>query len=130
MVIPDAGAAKKAYEWLGGAEVIQAQKTRNTATGELSGFSIPVTDLGGRDCLIVDDICDGGGTFLGLAKELQAANAGALTLAVTHGLFTKGFDALLSSFAKVYCFESRERHASEHVISVPFSALYEGGTIR
>lgn len=46
-------------------------------------------------CLVVDDICDGGGTFLALADELKRKGAGALSLLVTHGIFSKGIDSLL-----------------------------------
>lgn len=54
-------------------------------------------DLDGRQyfergrtiALIVDDICDGGGTFVGLAKELRAAGATRVYLYVTHGIFSK-----------------------------------------
>jgi len=133
VVIPDAGAAKKAYDWiakLDKAEVVQAQKQRDVATGELSGFSIPVKDLQGRPCIIVDDICDGGGTFLGLAQQLAAANAGPLTLVVTHGLFTKGVSALLEHFSAVYCLKPDAQEPIDGVTSIPFSELYAGGTIR
>jgi len=134
VVIPDAGAAKKAYGWINGEEVIQAQKKRDVTSGALSGFSIPVDNLKGRPCIIVDDICDGGGTFLGLAQKLNGANAGAITLAVTHGLFTKGVDALLDHFDAIYCFDSDpaansiKRHSK--ITTLPFSTLYAGGTIR
>ena len=48
----------------------------------------------GRNCLIVDDICDGGGTFIPLAKKLKNAGAKTVTLYVTHGIFSKGLDPL------------------------------------
>jgi len=55
------------------------------------------------DCIIVDDICDGGGTFIGLAEELRRRNAASLYLYVTHGIFSKDADVkLLDHFAKVY----------------------------
>jgi ribose-phosphate pyrophosphokinase len=40
----------------------------------------------------VDDICDGGGTFIGLAALLKSHNAGHIVLIVSHGIFSKGFD--------------------------------------
>ena len=135
VVIPDAGAAKKAYSWLNGRTVVQALKRRDVHTGKLSGFEVLADDLGGRPCIIVDDICDGGGTFLGLADKLAEANAGPLTLAVTHGLFTKGTDALLEKFDTVACLvptatdlgrESREENSP---LTIPFSDLYTKGEI-
>lgn len=66
-------------------------KKRDMATGALSGFYYggPVT-IKDRDCLIVDDICDGGGTFTGLAKVLREAGAKKVYLFCTHGIFSKG----------------------------------------
>jgi len=128
VVIPDAGAAKKAYDWLDGADVIQAQKHRDPLTGKLSGFSLPVSDLEGRPCIIVDDICDAGGTFLGLAEQLRKANSGALSLAVTHGLFTKGTKTLLASFDTLHSFHLHDGEPMQGVRAIPFSDLYKNGT--
>jgi ribose-phosphate pyrophosphokinase len=97
LISPDGGALKKIYkvsEYLGGVEVVECSKSRDVKTGKLSGFKVYNDDLQGSDCLIVDDICDGGGTFIGLAEELKKKNAGKLYLAVSHGIFNKGFDDL------------------------------------
>lgn len=97
LISPDGGALKKIYkvsEFLGGVEVVECSKSRDVKTGKLSGFKVYENDLQGMDCLIVDDICDGGGTFVGLAEELKKKNAGKLYLAVSHGIFNKGFEVL------------------------------------
>ncbi|MFB9077787.1 ribose-phosphate diphosphokinase [Flavobacterium procerum] len=97
LISPDGGALKKIYkvsEYLGGVEVVECSKSRDVKTGKLSGFKVYEEDLQGMDCLIVDDICDGGGTFVGLAEELKKKNAGKLYLAVSHGIFNKGFEVL------------------------------------
>ncbi|MNK99822.1 Ribose-phosphate pyrophosphokinase [compost metagenome] len=97
LISPDGGALKKIYkvsEFLGGVEVVECSKSRDVKTGKLSGFKVYNEDLQGTDCLIVDDICDGGGTFVGLAEELKKKNAGKLYLAVSHGIFNKGFEVL------------------------------------
>lgn len=94
LISPDGGALKKIYKvaaYLQNYEVVECSKSRNVKTGQLTGFKVYAEDLQGKDCLIVDDICDGGGTFLGLAKELKAKNAGNLYLAISHGIFSKGF---------------------------------------
>ena len=77
-------------------------KIRDVKTRKLSGFKVYADDLQGRDCLVVDDICDGGGTFLGLAKELKAKNAGKLYLAVSHGIFSRGVERLLEHYDGVF----------------------------
>jgi ribose-phosphate pyrophosphokinase len=55
---------------------------------------------------MVDDICDGGGTFLGLAEELKSKNAGKLFLAVSHGIFSKGISKLSSMFENIFTTDS------------------------
>jgi len=105
LISPDGGALKKIYkvaEYLGGVEVIECSKKRDVKTGQLSGFRVYEDDLKGKHCMIVDDICDGGGTFLGLAEELRAKNAGALSLAVSHGIFSKGVEVLTDQFDYVF----------------------------
>lgn len=97
LISPDGGALKKIYkvsEYLGGVPVVECSKSRDVKTGKLSGFKVYADDLEGKACLIVDDICDGGGTFIGLAEELKRKNAGKLFLAVSHGIFNKGFTSL------------------------------------
>ena len=109
LVSPDGGALKKIYklsEALGGREVVECSKTRDVKTGQLSGFQVYADDLQGQACLIVDDICDGGGTFIGLAAALRAKNAGPLYLAVSHGIFSKGFDALRACLAQIFTTDS------------------------
>lgn len=110
VLLPDEGA--KRYN-LDGA--LQASKKRDPVSGKLSGFEIPSELANKRDVLIVDDICDGGGTFIGLAeriKESQATlNIGLgryhaplpkLYLYVTHGIFSKGIGELLQYFERIY----------------------------
>lgn len=109
LISPDGGALKKIYKvakYLKKYEVVEASKSRDVKTGKLSGFQVYTDDLQGRDCLVVDDICDGGGTFLGLAKELKNKNAGNLYLAVSHGIFNKGFEALSEYYTKIFVTDS------------------------
>jgi ribose-phosphate pyrophosphokinase len=66
LTAPDGGALKKIYkvsEALGGIEVLECSKSRDVKTGHLKGFRVSADDLQGKSCIIVDDICDGGGTF-------------------------------------------------------------------
>jgi ribose-phosphate pyrophosphokinase len=79
------------------ATYLHAEKQRDPISGKLLGFDVP--DLEGRPTLIVDDICDGGGTFLGIAEKVPGATLG---LHVTHGIFSKGYDDLLAKFQAIY----------------------------
>ncbi|WP_417444277.1 ribose-phosphate diphosphokinase [Joostella sp.] len=127
LISPDGGALKKIYKvaaYLQDFEVIECSKSRDVKTGSLSGFKVYHEDLKGKDCLIVDDICDGGGTFLGLAKELKAKNAGKLHLAVSHGIFSKGFEALNESFDTIYTTDSfRTISDKDNAIQINISQL-------
>jgi ribose-phosphate pyrophosphokinase len=108
LVSPDAGANKKikslasSLSFYHDLDVVNCDKTRDVATGNLTGFEVYADDLNGKDCYVVDDICDGGGTFIGLAEELKAKGAGDLYLIVSHGIFSKGFKELRKHFKKIY----------------------------
>ena len=94
LVSPDGGALKKIFK-LGtqmNLKVHCADKIRDTATGDIIRTDISVQDFGGANLMIVDDICDGGRTFIELAKVLRDRNAGRIELFVTHGIFSKGVD--------------------------------------
>lgn len=109
LVSPDGGALKKIYkvaEYLEGREVVECSKSRDVKTGKLLGFKVYADDLQKKDCLIVDDICDGGGTFIGLANELKNKNAGRLFLAVSHGIFSNGLEELSGHFDKIFTTDS------------------------
>jgi ribose-phosphate pyrophosphokinase len=125
LISPDGGALKKIYKVaaaLDGMEVVEGSKSRDVKTGQLSGFKVYADDLGGADCLVVDDICDGGGTFMGLATELKKKNAGKLYLAVSHGIFSKGLDALSQHFEIIFTTDSiRNMEAHPQLVQLNLS---------
>lgn len=103
IVAPDAGAAKKASQFakdVGAAGVVQCMKKRDVKTGKLGGF-VCLDDVTGKKLFVLDDICDGGGTFVGLSEILRP-QAARLELAVTHGIFSKGVDVVAECFDTVY----------------------------
>lgn len=105
LVSPDGGALKKIYKLsaaLGGLPVVEGSKIRDVKTGKLSSFKVYAEDLKGANCLVVDDICDGGGTFLGLAEALKAKGAGELYLAISHGIFSKGVAPLAQAYQHIF----------------------------
>ena len=91
IVSPDAGAYKKASAIANhyNRPLITAVKVRDTYTNELSGVDV-LQDVRDHNLLIVDDICDGGRTFIELAKLLRARGAKSVHLYVTHGIFSRG----------------------------------------
>jgi ribose-phosphate pyrophosphokinase len=107
LVSPDEGAIKRTFEYmqLGFKEMVSCFKTRDPKTGAISGFKI-YDKITTKEALVLDDICDGGGTFLGLAPLLKEAGAEKLFLWVTHGGFTKGIDKLLAEYNEIGCTNS------------------------
>ncbi len=97
---------------------LHCRKKRDVATGALSGFEVPCrSEFTTGAAIIVDDICDGGGTFLGIAKELERYNL-KLGLYVTHGIFSKGFATLGAAFDRIYSTNSLgDAHSYESVIT-------------
>lgn len=96
-VIPDKGAISRCEKLFGFSDYLQVMscgKRRDPQTGALAGFEIlsgeNYVDRGRSICMLVDDLCDGGGTFVGLAKELRKAGANKVFLYITHGIFSKG----------------------------------------
>lgn len=117
LVSPDAGAEKKIREAgkrLSTASrkipVFTASKVRDTLTGEIVSTEMH-ENVEGKDLIILDDICDGGRTFIELAKVLHHHGARNIFLYVTHGIFSQGLDVLKIHFKRVFCYHTMlQRH--------------------
>lgn len=126
LISPDVGALKKVYKLaqkLPCLGVIECSKSRDVKTGKLLNFNVYEEDLQGKDCIIVDDICDGGGTFLGLADELKKKNAGRLFLVVSHGIFSKGVTILKDKFDRIYTTNSFQNINMPEVTCIELSTV-------
>lgn len=87
LVSPDFGASKKIYElakhlYYKG-EIVQANKVRDLNTGKIVKLNVS-GDVKDKHCVIVDDICSKGGTFIYLADALKKIGAKKVTLIVSH----------------------------------------------
>lgn len=106
VVAPDKGAMGRASEaatWLGSTYVAHAEKIRNPDDGSITGTVVPDGALcEGQKVLIVDDICDGGRTFIELAKVLRQHNPTSISLYVTHGILSKGFGVFENLIDRFY----------------------------
>jgi len=71
---------------------VVADKKRDCLTGDIIEHSIRGEVE--KNILIRDDICDGGKTFISVAKLLQDKGAIEINLYVTHGIFSKGLQVL------------------------------------
>lgn len=94
LCFPDHGAAAK-YGKIGLSPIsaIVGHKKRDPITGNITEFSIAGNPAGTR-ILIVDDIIDGGLTFVKLAELLFQGGAESVDVYATHGIFSKGVDIL------------------------------------
>jgi len=97
LISPDAGANKKTSNLaahFGHSSFLRADKLRDLQTGNIKETIVYADDLTGQTVVIVDDICDGGRTFIELAKVLKDKKAAKVVLYVTHGIFSKGVKPL------------------------------------
>lgn len=103
IIAPDKGAFDRANAV---AEVLEiplftAEKTRDFDSGKLSGFKLDGLPRDGK-YLIVDDICDRGGTFKGLANAVDLPPS-QLDLYVSHGVFSSdAIQQLPNHFGHIY----------------------------
>lgn len=105
LVSPDAGALKKIYKVAKKNEipVVCATKVRDPGTGSITETTVP-QDIANYDMVyIVDDICDGGRTFIELAKAIREIKPDMyIVLSVTHGIFSNGISTLYEYIDEVY----------------------------
>jgi len=117
LISPDAGALKKVFHCAEQLkyrhEVIIASKHRNIETGKIDYTNVPISvHDADKDIFIIDDICDGGRTFIEIAKAVDEVRKissavhpehhGKNYLIVTHGIFSAGFDFLVQHFDGIY----------------------------
>lgn len=102
LVFPDAGALKR-YTEIGlgaGFHTVSFNKTRDN--GKVVYEPAPKDTVMGK-MIIVDDICDGGATFIALADMLRdTQHVDTLGLCVTHGIFSAGKKVLESKFDSIH----------------------------
>lgn len=129
IVAPDAGSYERAVNFyqeiedftsLGGYNVnfksLIFDKVRDESSGKILNIKpadrVPEADL----YILVDDICDAGGTFLGVADHLPKDKK--KILFVTHGYFSKGTQLLTDAFDAVYTSSTVYKGNNEKVFVV------------
>jgi ribose-phosphate pyrophosphokinase len=116
LVAPDAGSIKKvsdlAQEYA--LPMVRADKNRDVQTGKITETVVYSEHIGDRDFLIVDDICDGGRTFIELAKVLRPLTNGKVKLYVTHGIFSQGLTVFEGLIDEIYTARAFPNVNTEH----------------
>lgn len=123
LVSPDIGAYKKvdklAQHMQYKGQIVTGIKVRDLSTGQITKSDVNTENLNGKCCLVIDDICDGGRTFIELATALKAKNAGALYFIASHGIFShNALDRLKEAGYKQVC-------SSNSISNVPETDFYK-----
>jgi len=108
LVSPDAGARKKtmdmakAFPRVKG--IVYADKVRDVRNGSITSLTLQGVpeDIKQATLLVCDDICDGGRTFIELAKAFLPYGPKELNLYVTHGIFSQGIPVLTGWYNNVW----------------------------
>ena len=124
LVSPDAGALKKIYGVAKHTQIgsiVTAGKVRELSTGKIIRTDVPLpTVRKAQTFVIVDDICDGGRTFIEIAKAIRENRKVDMTkdkiyLVVTHGIFSAGLLELSKWIDGIYTTNSvKNIKASEY----------------
>ncbi|MDO5719925.1 MAG: ribose-phosphate diphosphokinase [Actinomycetaceae bacterium] len=91
VVSPDAGRIRVAEKWankLGGCPLAFVHKTRDTTRPNVAVANRVVGDVAGRQCVLVDDLIDTGGTIAEAVKVLRASGAKDVIVVATHGVLS------------------------------------------
>jgi len=116
VIAPDKGARMRAATAGNTLDLhlFQGGKVRDVSNGRLTGFEVEPLEAGGH-YIVIDDICDGGGTFVGLGYKIAEQGAYA-DLFVTHGIFAKGTKDLKSYYKNIYTTDTHEFHSANEVM--------------
>lgn len=114
LVSPDAGAYKKIFDvakFFKIPNIVTANKVRDVITGQILKTEVPITVYdAGKTFVIIDDIGDGFGTFIQIAKEIREKEkfssvtheSSKLYLIVTHSIQEKGIINALEYFDMIF----------------------------
>lgn len=125
LVAPDVGASKKILKLSqfmlnNKLDILQATKIRNSE-GQIISTQLE-GEIINKNFIIIDDICDGGATFLSLGGLLKEKGADDIYLYVTHGIFSKGLNILRPYFKNIFCYHTM---LSEDKIDNSFLTILE-----
>lgn len=114
-VLPDEGAQAR-YHIPHTIPSILCEKRRDPETGKLLSFEVCTkeTDIyKDKDLVLLDDLCDGGGTFLGLAPKLRELAPKSISLLVTHAIQLDGIKKVAQAYDHVFITNSYKEWGAE-----------------
>ena len=124
IVFPDAGAKLRYGEALENkVPMMTCHKKRDPATGKLSGFGIDNPEVLNEypECnafFVIDDLCDGGGTFCGIADQLKELRPDFhRTLAITHAVAARGIYKVMDYYNDLFITNSYADWGNDQFVS-------------
>jgi len=130
LVSPDGGSLKKIYKVSDAigftGEIVVCSKHRDSS-GLLTKTIVPLTSLEDRTYIIIDDICDGGRTFINIAEEIKRLHDGLpwnskIYLIITHGVFSAGVLHLTKYFEKIFVTNSIKDMSDDNTVGYSSAA--------
>ncbi|MCW2631409.1 MAG: Ribose-phosphate pyrophosphokinae [Pseudonocardia sp.] len=100
VVSPDSGRVRLAERWsdtLGGRPLAFIHKTRDPMRPDHALINRVVGEVNGRNCVVIDDRIDTGGTIAGTVQVLLAAGAREVVVAATHPVLVGDAPQLLAN---------------------------------
>lgn len=107
------------------------EKERDTTTGKLNGFKVELGNVSparikGSNIVLIDDLCDGGGTFLGIIKLLRELNPKSISLCLSHAVQREGLIKVANEYDDVYVTDSYKDWSTQNLPSnVHVKRLYQ-----
>ncbi len=118
VIFPDKGSFDR-YDYLveskGTLLRVAAEKIRDAATGKILRITLPGIEDIEPPVLMIDDICDGGATFVELSDMLQkfGIKKHDIHLFVTHGIFSKGTEYMFRHyFGRIFTIKGEVNESS------------------
>ncbi len=104
LVLPDKGAADRYDDELYMSNYILFNKVRDLSTGNIISIECtnPKDIIKDIPLLVYDDLCDAGGTFIGIANELRKFTDKEINIFVHHMVNRKGIENLSKNYDKVF----------------------------
>ncbi len=88
VVSPDVGGVARARELIERIDTdLAIVDKRRSAPGEIAEMTV-IGDVKGRDCILIDDICDTAGTLCKAADYLKEAGANSVHAYISHGVLS------------------------------------------
>jgi len=129
VVFPDKGARER-YSDIDVPNVLTFDKKRNPETGKIEGIELKEGQVNEkRQCIIIDDLCSKGGTFMGVGGSLKQRGVGEVNLLVAHcedAIFDGAILKQDSPINKVYTSESILTKAHPNIKILSLNKVSEG----